>query len=180
MLQLWALNCLGNKRGLWFSMTSSQTWRYKHPGVAWCMLLVLTPSFSMLLVHERLELDPGWWGITVPRGEVLAFTHATSIWWKFSAEIAFRNKRLNCVLSVLKTQVRYHLVLVFDCVWQSSWGCVVCVCFLSLYSAQHVCVLLEANYYDGGFSGFWHQPGYELRAPLICFHLGHGRTARWE
>lgn len=98
----------------------------------------------------------------------------------FCREIAFRNKRLNCVLSVLKTQVRYHLVLVFDCVWQSSWGGWVCVCFLSLYSAQHVCVLLEANYYDGGFSGFWHQPGYELRAPLICFHLGHGRTARWE
>ena len=40
----------------------------------------------------------------------------------FCKEIAFRNKRLNCVLSVLKTQVRYQLVLVFDSVFGSLLG----------------------------------------------------------
>lgn len=37
----------------------------------------------------------------------------------FFREIAFRNKTVNCVLSVLKTQVRYQLVLVFDSVFGS-------------------------------------------------------------
>lgn len=37
-------------------------------------------------------------------------------------EIAFRNKRLNYILSALKTQVRYQLVLVFDSVFDSCLG----------------------------------------------------------
>jgi len=56
----------------------------------------------------------------------------------FCEEIAFRNKRLNYVLSVLKTQVRYQLVLVFDSVFGSLLGggvvlsqfiqCLTCLC----------------------------------------------------
>lgn len=93
-------------------------------------------------------------------------------------DTALRKKGQNCVLFALKTPARYQLVSMFGSVFGSLLG--VGLCLLSLCSAQHVSALLEVSNYDGGFSVFRYRPGYELRAALISFHLGHGRTASWE
>lgn len=142
MLQLQTLGCSRNKKELWLSLTSSD-------------MEVQTLGNSLMYAADSN---------TFLFHAYTSWTHRAASWlvsnnssWRrgtgfhycnkalveiFCKGMAFRNKRLNCILFVLEAQVKY----VWHCVWQSSWwegG----LCSHSLYSAQQIYVLLEASYW---------------------------------
>lgn len=100
----------------------------------------------------------------------------------FCKGIAFRNKRLNCIISVLDTQIRYQCQCLTLCLALFLlgrvglyWGCT-----LSVDTVLSTFVYCWKPVIDGGFSGFRNQPGDELKGLFTCFHLGYEKTASWE
>lgn len=121
MLQLQTLNYSRNKKGC-SSLWPHQTWRYKHSGTAWRMLQILTLSFSVFLVHEHRA---GSWLVSNNsswRRGTGFYSRNKDLVEIFCRGMAFRNERLNCILSVLETQMRYQCWCLTQCLAVSLVG----------------------------------------------------------
>lgn len=115
MLHLETLNCSGNEKGLWFSLTSSDM----EVQTLWNSLMYAADSSTFHFHAFRawtckagswlMSNNSSWMRGT---GFYSCNKHLVEI---FCKGMAFRNKRLNCILSVLETQMRYQCRCLTPC-----------------------------------------------------------------